>query len=128
MKAIKIDTIAKDVYIVDIDDTLKSIYSNLDCEVFTCPAALKNGDTLYVDDEGLFNNDGEYYKGCFIFNKSNQPYYGHGLVIGTSIEGESIEISSTLKEIQAIVTFLNEDEGRRMLEELKNIKPYVIGF
>jgi hypothetical protein len=128
MKAIKIDTIAKDVYLVDIDNTLESIYSNVDCEVFTCPVILKNNDALYVDDEGLFNNDGSSYKGCFVFNNGYQPYYGHGLIVGNTEDGESAEVLSFVKDIKEKVTFLDYAEGKHILEQLKNVKPYVIGF
>jgi len=128
MKAIKIDVIDRSVYLVDIDDTLESIYSNLDCELFTCPTMLKNLDVLYVDDEGLYNNDGESYKGCFVFNNSPQPYYGHGLVTGTTDEGETADILSSVQDIERAVTFLDDVEGKHILEELKNIKPYIVGF
>ena len=117
MKAIKIDPVKQELTEVEIDGTLESIYEKLDCEVFTCPIALDNMDTLYVDDEGLFVDE---YKGAFYFGDYSQPLFGNGLLIGANIEGESESVASSIKTIEKKVKFLPEETGKYLLSQFQN--------
>lgn len=120
MKAIKINSKEKTIELVEIDGSLESIYDQLECEIFTCPTTLDNLDTLYVDDEGLFNNSDKDYKGAFYFGDFQQPLFGHGLIIGADIEGESKDVLSSIKNIENIVQFINEDTGRYLLDKMQD--------
>lgn len=117
MQVIKIDPLNKTVSYVDIDDTLESIYEQLECEIFTCPITLDNKDCLYVDDEGLLVPE---YKGAFYFGDYPQPYFGNGLIIGTSVEGDNQDVLSSIKSIENKVKFLPEHTGEYLLEQMKN--------
>jgi hypothetical protein len=119
MQVIKIDSLNKTISYVDIDNTLESIYKHLDCELFTCPIILDNLDTLYIDDEGLLI-DNDDYKGAFYFNNFGQPLFGYGLIIGTSNNGESVNVLSDIKSIESKVSFISEETGRYFLDKLKN--------
>ena len=90
------------------------------CYLSSSIHTLDNLDTLYVDDEGLFNNDDEDYKGAFYFGEYQQPLFGHGLIIGSDIEGESKDVLSTIKSIEKAVKFINENTGRYLLERMQN--------
>lgn len=117
MQAIKIDAVKQEITEVEIEDTLDSIYEQLDCELFTCPIALDNLDTLYVDDEGLLV---EKYKGAFYFGDYPQPLFGNGLIIGSNVEGESESVASSIKMIKNKVKFLPEETGKYLLLQFQN--------
>ena len=117
MQAIKIDAVKQEITEVEIEDTLDSIYEQLDCELFTCPIALDNLDTLYVDDEGLFVDE---YVGAFYFGDYPQPLFGNGLIIGSNVEGESESVASSIKMIKNKVKFLPEETGKYLLLQFQN--------
>lgn len=118
MQAIRIDAVNQQIYSVDIDGSLESIYEQLDCDLFTCPIVLDNLDTLYIDDEGLLIDD-DQYKGAFYFKNFNQPLFGHGLIIGTTEEGENANVLSDIKSIEKKVKFIPEETGRHLLDDLR---------
>lgn len=118
MQAIKIDAVNQQIYPIDIDGSLESIYEQLDCELFTCPVVLDNLDTLYIDDEGLLIDD-DQYKGAFYFKNFSQPLFGHGLIIGTTEEGENANVLSDIKSIEKKVKFIPEETGRHLLDDLR---------
>jgi hypothetical protein len=117
MKAIKIDSVKQEIIEIEIDDTLDSIYEELDCTIFTCPVTLDNMDSLYVDDEGLLVDE---YKGAFYFGDYSQPLFGNGLLIGANIEGESESVASSIKIIEKKVKFLPEETGKYILSQFQN--------
>lgn len=117
MQVIKIDSVKQEIYHVDIDDSLDSIYEQLNCNLFTCPITLDNMDTLYVDDEGLLVDE---YKGAFYFGDYSQPLFGNGLLIGANIEGESESVASSIKSIENKVKFLPEKTGKYLLSQFQN--------
>ena len=124
-KAIKIDAINKKIYEVEIHNELDDIYNHLDCDLFTCPVSLDNQDTLYVDDEGLLINLYDY-KGSFYFKDFQQPLFGHGLIIGTNNEGDSVDVKSTVEEIEKLVSFIPDETGKHILNRIQGIDPEII--
>lgn len=125
MQVIKIDPLNQIVSNIYIDDTLEDIYKQLECEIFTCPIILDNRDTLYIDDEGLLIND-ENYKGCFYFGDFEQPLFGNGLVIGTTIEGDNADVSSSIETIKKIIKFVPEETGRYFLNNFRKIDHFKV--
>lgn len=116
MQVIKIDSLNEDISIIDIDDTLEDIYEQLDCDIFECPITLDNRDCLYVDEEGLFVNE---YKGAFYFGDFPHPLFGNGLIIGTSIEGDNEDALSNIRTIKNKVTFIPEETGKHLLNQIR---------
>lgn len=104
MKAIKIDVIAKEVKEIELEPGIKNIYRELDCDLFTViyPMGLLEGDCIYIDDEGLLRQPP---LGAFYIKGFPQVLSGHGLVIGTDDEGDSISASTPLQQIKALVRF-----------------------
>lgn len=104
MRGILIDPQAFTITEVELDpnkDRLPQIYTLLRCDTFDC-VDLDNGDTLYVDDNGLATRSPFH----FIVADCPQPLVGRGLVLGTNDEGESISAKTTLTDLRARTTFM----------------------
>ncbi len=103
MKAIVIDSENKKVYEISYDGTLEHLYKLIDCRCFTC-VELSNGDTLYVDDEGLYGNPRNF----FTIDNYPQPLAGNGVILGTDHEtGESKAAASTVEDTDKDVIFMD---------------------
>jgi hypothetical protein len=102
-KAYLIDARNKTISLVEVDG-YKQIQEQIDCDCFTVACDLPNGDTIYVDDEGLCKEQQNFFE----FEGAHQPFAGNGLVLGLDDEtGESRDVQSTLEEIKSKVTFKN---------------------
>lgn len=106
-KAILIDVVNKEISFTTINH-YKEIYNAIGhgCNTFDCPYQFPNGDSLYVDDEGLLHDD---VHGCFILEGWYSPCVGNAIILGTNDEGESIDCKSTLEEIQKQIKFFSKD-------------------
>lgn len=82
-------------------DRLQQIYDLLQCHTFDC-VGLDNGDTLYVDDNGIATGSPFH----FIVADYPQPLVGRGLILGTNDEGESISSITTLDDLRTRITFM----------------------
>ena len=131
MKALFINSKDQTIRTISYDGDYKSIYKILGCRMFECVYPFKNEDTIYVDEEGLYQDD------CYSFTikgEDGRPNHimGNGLVLGTDAEGESIEHQTSLEDVRSRITFngriaiLKEgggfslmayDEYQKMLEE-----------
>jgi hypothetical protein len=74
-------------------------------------------DTLYVDDEGLFNNPT-----AFTFwddpNYGPRIFAGNGLVIGTDYQsGESTSTSFTVDQVKDMVRFVSRQQAMLLARE-----------
>lgn len=103
MKAYLIDTPNMQVVEVDYDGDWHSISrDHLKCELFSTVRLNAEDDCIFVDDEGLLNDNPH---GWFTIDTYGQPLRGYGLVLGTDYEGESVEPRISLEELRAKVTF-----------------------
>ena len=139
MKALFIDSKDQTIRTISYDGDYRSIYRILGCRMFECvDLPFKNGDTVYVDEEGLYQDD------CYSFTIKGEDgrlnhIMGNGLVLGTDAEGESIEHQTSLEDVKSRITFkgriaiLKEgggfslmayDEYQKMLEEQKGNELY----
>ncbi len=110
MKAILVDVKNQEIREIEHDGRLETFYKFIECDVFTVPVQLENGDALYIDDESLLKS-AESVPGAFLFQAyPTQPLFGHGIILGTSDEGESQDTRSKLGEIRRMVTFLNPNQ------------------
>jgi hypothetical protein len=101
MKAILIDPFAKEITEIEYDGNWQQIGKIIDCELFTT-AGLSDGDTVFVDDEGLFKGETAFFKHAHY----PQPLAGKGLILGTDSEGDSISPQLTLLEHKAQIAFV----------------------
>ena len=107
MRGILIDPWLKTVTEVDCGEGIESIYRMLSnplgpkVDLFTIGMNWRNGDTLYVDDEGLLK------RGMRLFRIDGQPLAGNGLILGCDHEGNSKDAELLLVEVQNRVQFTN---------------------
>lgn len=105
MKALFIDPTNETIRFLSYDGDYKSIYRILGCRTFEAVYPFDNGDTLWIDEEGLLKDSN------FAFNiradnpKFNQTIMGKALVLGTDAEGESIECKTTLEDLKSRISF-----------------------
>lgn len=105
MKALFIDPTDETIRFLSYDGDYKSIYRILGCRTFEAVYPFDNGDTLWIDEEGLLKDSN------FAFNiradnpKFNQTIMGKALVLGTDAEGESIECKTTLEDLKGRINF-----------------------
>ena len=113
-----IDPTTRTVTAVEYTDHYEEINRLICAEVFTAVSVPQddeqpyNGDTVYVDDEGLINNNPH---GWFLLNGYPQPLRGKGLVLGTDSEGRSASPRVTLAALTARVSFPTEPQALMML-------------
>jgi hypothetical protein len=86
MKAYLIDPFARTVTQVEYSGDYKEISALIGCQLFDAVRIGANGDTIFVDDEGLLNGPTEFFK----HSSYPSPLAGKGLVLGTDDEGESV--------------------------------------
>lgn len=116
MRAIKIDVKHRTIYDITLDGSLESIYKHLECSLFECPVRFPNGDVLYVDEEGLYN---ETIGAFAIPDLSAQPFFlGHGLIIGDDGEGESVSAISRIEDLKPLIRVYPAFNGRIILPNL----------
>lgn len=99
LRAMLINVTDKTIKEVQVEKGLKNIYSLIECDRLGL-AYLPNGDAVFVDDEGLF---GEL--DFFIHKDLHQPFRGHGLVMGSTKNGDSADVLSTIEDLQRSVHF-----------------------
>jgi hypothetical protein len=99
-KAILINAKANTVSIVEVGE-YTDIYKHCGYETFTC-VGLGNGETLYVDDEGLIN--GTDYG--FTIEGYSDPLMGNGLILGSTASGDSKSTALSVEDVLAKVRIL----------------------
>ena len=100
-KAILIDTANKEmreILVSGYQDLLKY----LKCETLAVGMRLPNGDTLYIDDEGLLINPELF----FMIRGNDRPMAGNGVIIGCDGGGNDVDYKSASVE----VAFLTREE------------------
>jgi len=101
MKAYLIDPYKHSITKVDYSGNYEDIYKLIDCQTFDC-VGFNGEDTLYVDDEGLYKENPEF----FMIKGYSQPLCGKALVLGTDREGNSIAPKVSLTNLKKMVTFI----------------------
>ncbi len=107
MKAFLIDPVAKYVEEVDYNGDYKEIYKFIECgdSPFTCITVSDLGDTLFLDDEGLFKEDQSPWE----WKGYPQVLVNKALVLGTDQDGESCDCRLTREDVIRSVLFLGPD-------------------
>jgi len=106
MRAILINPWFKSITEVDIggDNDIEKLLNNPlgpKVYVFTCGMMWPNGDTLYIDDEGLLKPGGRAF--TIHTDDGIKALVGNALILGSDEEGNSVDVKATLTEIQTLV-------------------------
>jgi hypothetical protein len=111
MKAYLINATAKTVNEVQITGDIDEMNRLIGSDYFTLATSEENGDTVYVDEEGLLSlNAGSPF---FSYEGAHQPFVGNGLVMGCDMDtGNSTNVRTPLETIRAKVKFLTLAEVR----------------
>lgn len=111
MNCLLIDTKNQSIKEITIDETknkLHQYYDHIGCDIIGVGTSLPNGDSVYVDDEGLFNL---CVDSTFFQIGNGQPLCGNGLVVGLNHDtGTSISCKTTLQELKELVTFVSPED------------------
>jgi hypothetical protein len=96
MRAIKINSNEQTVEVIDFEGDFRAIQKEIDVDCFTVVELNGEGDTLFVDDEGLFKETN-----FFVVEGYPQPLAGHGLILGTDLDsGESRGTDMEVPEVK----------------------------
>lgn len=112
MRAVLLDPYTRTIANVEVKD-YRDISKNLECDVFGSGGSHKNGDAVYVNDEGLFEES------MFVYmpDVSPDPYAGRVLFLGLDPDtGESQDARLTSVDVVFDVDykFMTRDEVGRM--------------
>ncbi len=111
MKAIKINTDLQKLEIVEIGNW-KHIAPAIGngCTTFCCPVTFDNNDTIYADDDGLYND----FKGGFMLDGWAYPIVGNAIVLGTNKRGGSIDAQSTIEDLEKVIIWVSEEDCKTL--------------
>lgn len=102
MKAYLINPFAREVTEVEYSGDFEQVYGFLGgVRAFTCVTINQEGDGVFIDDEGLFNGDNEF----FSVAGYPEPLAGFGLVLGCDREGASCAPALTFEDLRDRVKF-----------------------
>ena len=102
MRAIFIDPKEQIIQEIQYNGDYKEISKIIGCQYFTVACDLPNGDTIYVDDEGLFNSDNDFFN----ISHGFQPYAGKALIVHTDSDGNSRAAKSTIEDLKSDIIFI----------------------
>lgn len=126
MKCIKIDVVTSEVYEIEIEGGLHSMYDalGLGCEmiekafylpIISAVDSTSRMDTCFVDEESLIKGE-DTIKGAFSFQaaKGNVygPFFNNGLIIGCDKDGESVAHRQIFETIKNAVQFYEIDKSQ----------------
>jgi hypothetical protein len=104
MKAILINPETQTATTVDHDGDLASVKRLIECHMIDAARLPGTNDVIYVDDEGLFQENQHFFK----YAGYHQPLAGKGLLVGTGPEGEDMEPDTSLFEVIGRVLYLGQ--------------------
>ena len=124
-KAILINSENQTLSYIQLSDDYREIPKAIGngCELFCCPITFDNMDGMYADDESLLRPDD--IKGGFIMDDWYYPLVGNAIILGTDDEGESVDVKTTIEEIQSQIKFIDSDECKKHSEVARNTPPQI---
>ena len=123
-KAIKIDVQTQSIYLVELSDDYKDIYTKIGngCTTFAVPITFENQDSIFCDDEILLRPDD--IKGGFIFEGWNYPIVGNAIILGCDEEGESVDAKTEMIDLPTIY-FLTEHKAKEYGKRALSTPPMI---
>ncbi len=108
IKVLKINVFDKSISEVEIrPDHLPDIYRELECDLFTC-IGLPNGDTMYVDDEGLLASEEAIKPSFYLPDLMRHPLVGNALIMGSTNTGGSASHKTKRQDLGTLM-WLSKD-------------------
>jgi hypothetical protein len=102
-KTLLIDPFKQTITEVQYRGDYKDIYDLIECDTYDAARINKHGDSLFIDDEGLFKEQQAF----FIHKDYPQPLAGKALLLGCrASDGETIAPTETLEELTANIQFV----------------------
>ena len=125
MKAFLIDPFNHTITEVEYSGDYREISTLLQCSLFTTVTLNEEGDTLFVDDEGLYVDNQRF----FTVEGYPQPLGGRGLVLGSDCEGESVAPQKvTAADLRGLIGWVRPDlELQEMKVEEGEVEHPVFG-
>ena len=114
MEAYFIDAANKEVRLIDYNGDWKTIDGIIGCEIFTVVNVNNEGDSIFLDDEGHYVDDQNY----FWFEGYPTMMAGNGLVLGTNRDGDSIEPCQSIEWFRERIRFQNKDTAPLFVPDL----------
>lgn len=100
--AILVDPFARTIEEVTWNGDFHHIYDLIECDTFDCARIGRDGDSFYVDDDGLFKEEQ-----AFFWNAGYpQPLAGKSLLMGTDENGESVSPKLSLEQVRSTTKFV----------------------
>jgi hypothetical protein len=100
MKAIFINSETREITYIDNAGDLGSLYLTLNCDMVQIGDFNQtNGDTLWVDEEGLLKEQ----KYGFVYK--TKEFVGSGVIYGSNIGGDNVSARSTIDDVAAELLF-----------------------
>ncbi len=76
-----------------------------ECHLFECPIEFDNRDSIYTDEEALFNP----IEGGFIMPDWSYAITGNGVIQGTDEDGEAVDVKTTIEELTPLITWTTKE-------------------
>ncbi len=106
MKAYLIDPFQKSISEVNYSGDWQNINRMIGCDYFTTVMLNDDGDTAFVDDEGLLKDQAEMqYFRIRMAPDFHQTIAGKGLVLGTDSQGESVAPTCNIEWLEGVISF-----------------------
>lgn len=81
-------------------------------DTFTIGPRFENGDTIFLDDNGLLKEGMEY----FSYDGYGQPFAGVGVVLGTDGEGESVDVKHSIDFYKTHIHWLEYEPTKELID------------
>ena len=114
MKALLINPVDKTVTEIDIKGNLQSFYDVIGCDYIESGFTYPNGDFLYWDEEGKFNE--EKIEGAFYYPSWSDVIIGKSIVTRCNSQGNGTNCKSKPSDIlnyEGGIQWLKKDEAKQ---------------
>ncbi len=98
MKAYFINAVTKTITEIRLTKDYRDIQKAIGCDCFTVAGTMRNGDSLYVDDEGLLKEPENFFYAPQFYPS---PLAGNGVVLGCDMnDGESRDVQMDIADLE----------------------------
>jgi hypothetical protein len=112
MKAFLIDPFAKTITEIYTLAALTDVYTLTQCSIVEGVRLNDDDDTVYIDEEGLLKDLNQQAFFILTGTRASVTLAGRGVVFGTDQEGDWVEPTITLAELQAMIKWATLAELR----------------
>lgn len=114
MKVIKIDPWQQEITEVEVEPSLSAEREAIGADLIDIVTLNTHGDCLIVDDEGLMKEPQKF----FSWNGVPSPLAGTALLVGTDMDGETVEPTLiSLEDVQDAVKWLTSEQALQLARD-----------